>query len=289
VGYTPQRWYDGEGSGTPLTADRLNYMETGIGNASSRLDTVEPAVAGKADAGSVLPRGGTAGQILYKTSSTDYATQWQTPGVTAHTHPQSAIDNLSSDLTTIRNTQSSYASSTDSTLAALATTLFGGSTRTRAPAAYVYLNTDAAYPATTDGVVTGNMTKLADPDNMVTLGSSASAPTEITAPVAGMYMWEYHIQSSATTGVLYARVILNGTNSNSVTSRATTQSAAQQYAGATAEGTSLHLVVTRQMAAGDRVQFHTYATTAGTFKTAWFGGGKATMMGIRYLGPVQAG
>lgn len=32
MAYTPQTWANGEGGGTPLSAERLNYIEQGIAN-----------------------------------------------------------------------------------------------------------------------------------------------------------------------------------------------------------------------------------------------------------------
>jgi hypothetical protein len=41
MAYSPQTWADGSGGGTPLTAARLNHMETGIEDADTRITTLE--------------------------------------------------------------------------------------------------------------------------------------------------------------------------------------------------------------------------------------------------------
>lgn len=41
MSYTPQTWADGSGGGTPLSAARLNYMETGIDDADTRVTAIE--------------------------------------------------------------------------------------------------------------------------------------------------------------------------------------------------------------------------------------------------------
>jgi hypothetical protein len=43
--YTPQTWADGAAGGTPITATRLNFMETGINDADSRITVVEASNA----------------------------------------------------------------------------------------------------------------------------------------------------------------------------------------------------------------------------------------------------
>jgi hypothetical protein len=49
VAYDPQTWSNGESGGTPLSATRLNHIESGIDDADTRLATVEAGLAGKAD------------------------------------------------------------------------------------------------------------------------------------------------------------------------------------------------------------------------------------------------
>lgn len=41
MAYTPQTWVDGSGGGTPISAARLNFMETGIDDADTRITAVE--------------------------------------------------------------------------------------------------------------------------------------------------------------------------------------------------------------------------------------------------------
>src|SRR2546427_8658703 len=38
MSYTPQVWVDGPAGGTPITATRLNTIENGIGDTSTRMD-----------------------------------------------------------------------------------------------------------------------------------------------------------------------------------------------------------------------------------------------------------
>jgi hypothetical protein len=302
MAYSPYQWKDGQQGGTPLTAARLNAIEAGIADAASDADAAQAGLDAKAPltraippgggagqflvksssvdysttwqsaAGTAgtLPTGGTTGQQLVKTGSADYAAGWQTPSssVAAHTHAESEVTSLVSDLQSLR------------------TNLYGGSTRTKKPAAWCYMNADAAYSAATDTAFGSGMVKDYDSEGtMITLGSSQSVPTEITVPVAGMYLIEYHVQATAVTGAFYGRVVLNGTNANTVASRATTQSIATQEAAATPEATSMHLVFARALAAGDRLQFVFYATVAGTLKASYFGGAKQTRMGVHYLCP----
>jgi len=58
-------------------------------------DSTVPGPAG--DDGVGIPVGGSTGQVLAKNSGTDYDTEWVDP-TASHTHPQSDITNLVSDL-----------------------------------------------------------------------------------------------------------------------------------------------------------------------------------------------
>lgn len=270
VAYSPFTWKDGNAGGTPLTAQRLNAIEQGIKTAADVADSAYTGLSGKASTTQVLPAGGASGQLLVKNSSADYAVGWQTPSntVAAHTHGETDVTSLIADLQAIR------------------TNAFGGSARTKRPAGFFYTSADAAYSAATDTAFASGCAKEYESDTgMITLGSGQNAPTEITVPVTGIYLIEYHVQSSAVTGAFYGRVVLNGTNANTTQSRATTQQIATHYAGATGEGTAFHFAVARSLTAGDRLQFTFYATVAGTLKATFFGGARQTRMGASYLCP----
>lgn len=43
MAYTPQEWADGEAGGTPITAEALSTIETGIADAHSTADAAAPA------------------------------------------------------------------------------------------------------------------------------------------------------------------------------------------------------------------------------------------------------
>lgn len=65
----------------------------GLGNVDNTRDAQKPvstaqqaALDGKASTGQALPTGGTAGQVLTKTSGTNYATGWQTPSASWATY-----------------------------------------------------------------------------------------------------------------------------------------------------------------------------------------------------------
>lgn len=45
MAYTKQTWYDTQSGGTPVSADRLNYIEDGIFNAAADADTAETNAA----------------------------------------------------------------------------------------------------------------------------------------------------------------------------------------------------------------------------------------------------
>jgi hypothetical protein len=267
MAYSPFTWKDGNAGGTPLTADRLNALELGVKGAHDTADANATALAGKAPLARGVPAGGTAGQLLVKNSSADYAAGWQTPSTTvpAHTHPESGVDGLVADLQAIR------------------TAAFGGPSRTQAPAAYFYLNADTAYQATRNYVWTGTMTKVADPDGMVNL--TAAPGCTITVPVAGLYLIEYHAASTATSDALYTRVLLNAPDYADAS--ITTYALLSNTGFGGSEGTHSHIAATRALAAGDKLTFAFYGRTAGTFKPTWFGGTRQTFMGIRYVGPSQ--
>lgn len=273
MAYTPFTWKDGNAGGTPFTAARFNAIEQGIADAHATADAATTGLAGKAPLARGIPAGGGAGQLLVKNSSADYAAGWQDPNTTvaSHTHGESDVTNLSSDL------------------AALRTSLYGGSARTRPPTAAVYFTTDSASLAGGKnwGMVAG-WAKAYDLDNMVTLGFTNDAnPTEITAPVAGMYLIWVDLTTSAQSGYLYWRWILNGTNTS--TNLDTVRVPTQTLASATAvgaEATHLHAMIVRPLAAGDRIQGAFWSTVPFVLKASWFGGARHTQFGMRYLGPV---
>lgn len=274
MAYSPFTWKDGNAGGTPLTAQRLNAIEQGIKTAADVADSAYTGLSGKASTSQVIPAGGASGQLLVKNSSADYAVGWQTPSntVAAHTHGESDVTSLVADLNGLR------------------TSLYGGSSRTRPPTAAVYYTTDSStLAASTNYAMVGGWAKAYDLDNMVTLGLTTDAnPTEITAPVAGMYLLWVDMTTTAASGYLYWRWILNGTNvaGNLGTVRIPTQSLASASAAGAPEATHLHASIVRPLAAGDRIQGAIWDTVAFVLKASWFGGTRHSQFGMRYLGPV---
>lgn len=271
MAYEPYEWKDGNAGGTPITADRLNHLENGVDEAHDIATSASSSAAGKAPLARGLPSGGTAGQLLVKSSSADYATGWQSPSTTvaSHTHPQSQVDNLSSDLNAIR------------------AAAFGGPSRTRPPQAYMYLNADTAYGAGANILWSGRFTKYTDPDNMLyTGGGTAATASSVTIPVDGLYLVELHMISTAASGSLYGRVLLNADPTATTTAQVGAYTVMNQGAVATPEATFLHLAIPRPFLAGDKLTFTLYGTVGGTMKAGWFGGTEQTFMGARYIGPV---
>lgn len=173
---------------------------------------------------------------------------------------------------------------------ALRTSAFGGPDRTRPPNAFVVWTTDSpSLAANTNFFMTSGWIKDDnDPDNMINLGNGTNAsPVQITAPVAGKYVLECHAVTTATSGVLYTRLLMNSNLATSVENQVLGSSVANQAAGGTPEATFSHLAVERTLAAGDRFICSMYSTVAFVLKAGWFGGWRQTRFGIRYVGPPQ--
>jgi len=62
MAYTPFEWADGEEGGTPITAERLNHIEDGIGDAAATADGAAPA-SHEHDAGDITSGTFTAARI----------------------------------------------------------------------------------------------------------------------------------------------------------------------------------------------------------------------------------
>lgn len=84
---------DGIVNAAPGALDTLSELATALGNDADFATTMTNALAGKSPVGHshaiadvtglssrVVPAGGAAGQVLAKTSATDYATEWADPG-----------------------------------------------------------------------------------------------------------------------------------------------------------------------------------------------------------------
>lgn len=168
------------------------------------------------------------------------------------------------------------------------TTAYGSTSRTRPPSSYVYYTADSStLAAGTDFIMAGGWSAYSDPDNMMTVsGGTISTPTIITAPISGMYQCEFHGVSSAVTGYIYARLLINADSAQTVTYRATNNSFAITTGFAAGEATHFHLSRPRLLNAGDKITAALYSNAAFILRATFFTQPFVTMWGIRYLGPV---
>jgi hypothetical protein len=173
---------------------------------------------------------------------------------------------------------------------AMRTTLFGGPTRTKAPMACIYLNTTIASLAGGDGVLWGTANSIDyDTDSMANVGTGTGAPAQITVPVTGRYLISVNLAASTTTtNTTYARIVLNGTNTNSVSSRATTQSIFSAPGFASGEGVRIHNTFTYGLTAGDRLQMIFFFPLVQDLRAgSGFGDTRATNFSAQYISPIS--
>jgi hypothetical protein len=162
--------------------------------------------------------------------------------------------------------------------------MFGGTTRTKPPQAGMYLNTNIN-GLSGDGVMWGTaFTIEVDTDSMATVGTSINAPATITVPVAGRYLIEVNLEANSTSANCVARIVLNGTNANSIATRTTTQSIYNVNGLATGDGTHLHSAFTYALAASDRIQMFYFFGTTENLLTGTFGATRGTSFSVRYVG-----
>ena len=164
---------------------------------------------------------------------------------------------------------------------------YGGLGRTRTYAGYVYYTADSSsLVAGTDYIMAGGWGLYSDPDGMVSLGGGTiSTPVTITIPVTGMYQADFHGVSSALSGYIYARMLINADTSQTVSYRVVNNSCAIAIGPSSSEATHFHLTRPRLFNAGDRVTAAIYSTAAFVLKSTFFAQPYVTMFGVRFLGP----
>ena len=159
--------------------------------------------------------------------------------------------------------------------------LFGGTTRTRAPALEIRGPTYTQNAGTGDIFAQGGWSAFnGDLDSMLRSAGSTSvgdSPYDrIVIPIAGRYEVDFWAESDAVTGTQACKVTLNSRTVN-------TSSICSDLNRAGGEGTPLHASANLILAAGNVLYWSTFTDTNTTWRSQWYG--IYTKIVVRWIGP----